>query len=160
MSEPVTNAPPPPDPKASREYPARPILAASAAVFRDGKVLLGSRRNPPAAGVFSLPGGLVETGETLQEAALRELMEETGVVAEILAFNGHAEVIQRDDDGRVKRHFVIVSFVARWVSGEGEPNEELGEVLWADEAKVASLTLTPGLLGLLSRARAFVDSSR
>ena len=65
--------------KSSRDYPDRPILCASAAVFRDGLVLLGSRRNPPYDPVFSLPGGLVETGESLEEAALREVEEETGV---------------------------------------------------------------------------------
>ena len=93
----------------NRDYPARPILAASAAVFKpDGTVLLGARRIGPYAGVFSLPGGLVETGETLEEAALRELEEETGVRGEIVAFNGWREVINREDDGRVKRHYVIV----------------------------------------------------
>ena len=61
---------------ASRDYPERPILCASAAVFRDGLVLLGSRRNPPYDNIFSLPGGLVETGETLEQAALREVEEE------------------------------------------------------------------------------------
>ena len=137
----------------SREYPARPILAASAAVFRDGKVLLGSRRNAPGAGVFSLPGGLVEPGETLEQAALRELMEETGVVAEIVAYNDHVEAIQRDDDDRVRRHFVIISFVARWISGEGEPNEELGELIWADAKTAASLNTTTGLPAILARAR-------
>ncbi len=141
----------------SREYPVRPILAASAAVFRDGKVLLGSRRNHPAAGMFSLPGGVVEIGESLQQAALRELMEETGVAAEIVAFNGHSEVIQRDDDGRVKRHFVIASFAARWVSGEGDPSDELGELIWADPASIGALQTTSGLPAIVARALAIVE---
>ncbi len=143
----------------SRDYPARPILAASAAVFRDGRVLVGARRKPPYSDVFSLPGGVVEPGETLEQAALRELMEETGVVAEIVAFNRHVEIIQNDDDLKVKRHFVIASFVARWVSGEGEPSDELGPLLWADEADLASLKTTPGLPGLLKRARELAASA-
>lgn len=141
----------------SRDYPPRPILAASAAVWRGGKVLLGARRLPPFDKVFSLPGGLVETGETLEQAAMREVEEETGVRAQIVAFNGWREVISRDDDGRVKRHYVIASFAARWLSGEGEPGEELGQVMWADEAQYSAIELTPGLAELLESARTLVD---
>ena len=145
--------------KSSRDYPDRPILCASAAVFRDGLVLLGSRRNPPYDQVFSLPGGLVETGESLEEAALREVEEETGVRGEIVAFNGWREVIHRDGEGRVQRHYVIASFAARWVSGEGEPGEELGRVIWADEAQTRALPLTQGLSELLERARGILESA-
>ncbi len=138
----------------SRDYPARPILAASAAVFRpDGRLLLGARRNPPFDKVFSLPGGLVEPGETLQQAAAREVEEETGVRAEILRFNDWREVINRDDDGRIKRHYVIASFAARWVSGDGEPSEELGKVIWADAGQIHALSLTPGLPDIIRQAR-------
>lgn len=143
--------------KPSRDYPDRPILCASAAVFRDGRVLLGSRRNPPYDQVFSLPGGLVETGETLEEAAIREVEEETGVRGEIVCFNGWREVIHRDADGRVQRHYVIASFVARWVSGEGEAGEELGRVIWATEAEARALPLTNGLPELLERARGLLE---
>ena len=137
-----------------RDYPAHPILCASAAVFRpDGRVLLGARRIPPYDQFFSLPGGLVETGETLEEAAIREVEEETGVVARIAAFNGWREVINRDDEGRVHRHYVIASFAAHWVSGEGVPGDELGRVIWADPEQTQALTLTPGLSGLLVSAR-------
>lgn len=142
--------------KISRDYPERPILCASAAVFRGGLVLLGSRRHPPYDQVFSLPGGLVETGETLEEAALREVEEETGVRSEIVTFNGWREVIRRDADSRVHRHYVIASFVARWVSGEGEAGEELGRVMWADEAQTRALPLTDGLDEFLQRARSIL----
>jgi len=137
----------------SRDYPDRPILCASAAVFRDGRVLLGARRNPPNDKMFSLPGGLVETGETLEQAALREVEEETGVVASIIAFNGWREVINHDAEGRVHRHYVIASFVARWVSGEPQPSEELGRVIWATPEEALALPLTGGLPPLLERAR-------
>ncbi|MGE3244789.1 MAG: NUDIX hydrolase [Beijerinckiaceae bacterium] len=144
----------------SRDYPARPILAASAAVFRpDGRLLLGARRLPPFDKVFSLPGGLVETGESLGEAALREVEEETGVKAEIVGFNDWREVIARDEDGRVKRHYVIASFAARWVSGEGAASEELGQVIWADQPLISTLELTGGLADIIARARAMLGFS-
>ena len=135
----------------SRSYPSRPFLAASLAVFREGEVLLASRGRAPFIDVYTLPGGLVETGETLAEAALRELFEETGVRAEILGLTGYSDVIARDDDGRVRTHFLVASFAGRWVSGEGVPGEELPVRVWADRAKAAALQLTPGLVPILDR---------
>ncbi len=141
----------------SRDYPPRPILAASAAVFRpDGTLLLGARRYPPFDKIFSLPGGLVETGESLPEAAMREVEEETGVRCDIVGFNDWREVISRDDDGRVKRHYVIASFAARWVAGDGSPSEELGQVIWADKPTIRTLDLTNGLPDIIARARSLL----
>ena len=85
-----------------RLYPTRPILAASTAVFRDGLVLIARRARAPMAGVYSLPGGAVEVGETLREAAARELVEEVGVEADILAFIDHVEPIVREGDQRAR----------------------------------------------------------
>ena len=141
----------------SRLYPQRPILAASAAVFRNGEVLLAARAVPPYDQVFSLPGGLVEPGETLEEAARRELMEETGVDAEIGPFAGHVEIIERDEDGRVKRHFVVAAFAARWIAGEGEVSAEALAIRWARPEEAGALTLTPGLPAILARAHALIS---
>jgi ADP-ribose pyrophosphatase YjhB (NUDIX family) len=140
------------EPEPSRLYPARPILAASIAVFRDGLVLLATRTKPPADRLFSLPGGLVEPGETLHEAALRELAEEVGVTAAILGFAGHVEVIDRDPDGRVKRHFVVSAFAGRWLAGEPQTGPEAGEVRFVAPADVARLPTTPGLAGIVTAA--------
>lgn len=144
----------------SRDYPARPILAASVAVFRAGRVLLAERVHPPAADCFSLPGGLVEVGETLEAAALREVFEETGVTARITGFNGHVEVIGRDAADRVERHFVVASFVGAWVSGEGEVGDEARSILWADPLALDDLALTPGLAPLLAKAAATLGLTR
>ena len=143
-----------------RLYPPRPILAASLAVFRDGKVLIASRTAPPAQALFSLPGGVVEIGETLQEAALREVMEEVGVAAEIVGFADHAEVIPRDSDGRIKRHFVITCFAGRWISGEGHTSAEAGAVLWVDPDAMGSIPTTKGLPTTLRKAKAVVEGEK
>ena len=136
----------------SRAYPSRPFLAASIAVFRDGLVLLAERAVPPAAGRFSLPGGLVEPGETLAAAALRELREETGAEAEIVGFNDHVEVIERDAGNRVAAHFVVASFVARWLSGEPAPGPEALRVAWVAPDAIDGLATTPQLGPILRRA--------
>lgn len=138
----------------ARIYPPYPLLAVSVAVFRDGRVLLATRTRPPYVGEFSLPGGLVEAGETLEEAALRELREEVQVEARIVAFNRHVESIHRDRAGRILRHYVIASFVGEWISGEGSPGPEAGEVVWALPSSLAQLKCTPYLMATVAAAQA------
>ena len=145
---------------ASRLYPDRPFLAASVAVFREDRVLLIARTAAPFAQTFTLPGGVVEAGETLEQACLRELDEETGVRARIVSFNAHAAVIERDEAQRVKRHFLIASFVAAWISGEGTTSAEAAAVLWAAPGDLDGLSLTPGLGRILAQARELVRATR
>ncbi|HZH50486.1 MAG TPA: NUDIX hydrolase [Microvirga sp.] len=135
-----------------RLYPAHPILAASVAVFRDGRVLLAARGKPPGEGLFSLPGGRVEPGETMGEAALRELQEEVGVEAKLIGLVAPVEVIEREADGRVKHHIVIAAHAARWVSGEPQTGPEAKEIRWVTERDIAALPTTPGLAGILEQA--------
>src|SRR5215472_11536410 len=92
----------------TRTYPTRPHLAVSAAIIRDGKVLIVRRARPPAHGLFTLPGGGVELGETLHEAVIREVFEETALTIEPLVLAGFREAIARDRDDKVERHFVIL----------------------------------------------------
>jgi 8-oxo-dGTP diphosphatase len=133
---------------------ARPVLAASLAVFRDGKVLLATRTSPPADRLWSLPGGKVEAGESLEDAALRELAEEVGVSARIIGFNRHVEIVGRDAGGTVTHHFVVASFVGQWLSGEPRPGPEAGEVMWADPLRLGGLPTTRELGDVLRRAAA------
>lgn len=142
---------------ASRLYPDRPFLAASVCVVREGRVLLAARGRPPLKGVFTLPGGLVETGETLADAALRELEEEVGVRAEIVGFVGPVEVIERDEEQRTKHHFVILAHAARWVAGEGQTGDEALEVRWLRPEELASVRTTAGLPAIVARAVALVS---
>jgi 8-oxo-dGTP diphosphatase len=141
-----------------RSYPARPILAVSAAIFRDGKVLIVQRARPPARGVYTLPGGGVEVGETLVEAVLREVREETALTIAPVALAGYREAIVHDGDGRVERHFVILPFAARWIAGEPVLNDELTEAMWLDPAAIAGLETTAGLAEIIASAVALLDA--
>ena len=135
-----------------RTYPDRPILAVSAVVWRAGRFLVVRRARPPAQGLFTLPGGGVEAGETLKQAVARELREETGLNVEPIDLAGHREVIVRDADGRVARHFVILAFAAQWREGDLSLNEELAEARWIDPAELAGLPTTEGLAEIVAAA--------
>jgi ADP-ribose pyrophosphatase YjhB (NUDIX family) len=135
-----------------RAYPDRPYLAVSAAVIRDGHVLIVRRARAPAHGLFTLPGGVVEAGETLFEAAAREVREETDLAIEPVALAGYREVIVRDADGGIERHFVILSFAARWLAGEPRLNAELAEARWLRPSELTGLPTTEGLADIVAAA--------
>lgn len=136
----------------ARAYPARPILAVSAAIIHEGRVLIVRRARSPANGLYTLPGGGVEAGETLHEALRREVAEETGLAIEPVALAGYREAIMRDSDARVSRHFVILPFAARLTGGALSLNEELGEANWMDPAEIGALKTTEGLAEIVASA--------
>jgi 8-oxo-dGTP diphosphatase len=136
----------------ARAYPQRPFLAVSAAIVRDGKILVVRRARAPAHGLYTLPGGVVEVGETLVEAVAREVLEETGMTIEPVALAGFREAVARDVQDRVERHFVILCFAARWQAGEPVLNEELDEARWLDPAELAGLETTAGLAEIVATA--------
>ena len=140
---------------ADRHYPPRPIVSVSIAVFRDGRVLLAKRGRDPFAGAFSLPGGVVEIGERLEDAALRELKEETGVDAQIVGFNDFLQPITRAGDD-VRSHYVIVSWVGLWRAGEARTSAEATECRWVAPGETDALRTTPGLPDLVRRAAAII----
>ena len=141
-----------------RAYPDRPYLAVSAAIIRDGRVLVARRARGPALGVWTLPGGVVEAGETLAEALAREIMEETGMTIEPVALAGHREVLVRDDGGRTSRHFVILCFASRWIAGEPSLNEELDDARWLRPAELSELRTTEGLAEIIGQAFERMDA--
>lgn len=134
----------------------RPVLAASIAVFRDGEVLLIKRAKPPAAGLYSLPGGRVERGETIAAAALRELAEETELVADMVGFIDHVEHIERDEAGHVTAHAVICAFAGHWQAGHVSPSDEVTDWLWVNPLAPPALPMTKGLPAILIHAARMV----
>ena len=119
-----------------------PQLAVSAAIFRDGKVLLVRRARLPAKGLYSLPGGRVEFGETLHAALHREVDEETALKIDIVGLAGWREVVPGNAGGG---HYLIMSFAARWIAGEPILNEELDDFRWLEPEALGDLKLTGGL---------------
>jgi ADP-ribose pyrophosphatase YjhB (NUDIX family) len=138
-----------PDPRA---YPDRPFVAVSAAIVRDGRVLLVQRARPPAYRLHTLPGGVVEVGETLLQALRREVLEETGLAIEPVGLAGYREVIVGDEAQRTSRHFIILAFAARWLGGEPVLNEELAEARWVLPAELAHYETTEGLAEIVAAA--------
>jgi len=115
----------------TREYPPRPIVGIGVAVLRPGAVLLARRGKPPNAGAWSLPGGAQELGETAEDAARRELAEETGLAVGPLLLAATVDSIHRDPDGRVRYHYTIVDFCARWNGGDPVAGGDISDVAWA-----------------------------
>ncbi|HZL31422.1 MAG TPA: NUDIX hydrolase [Pseudolabrys sp.] len=141
----------------ARRYPQRPYLAVSAAIMRDGKVLAVRRARKPALNLYTMPGGAVEIGETVHEAVMREVREETGLDIYPVALAGHREAIQRDAAGKVERHFVILCFAARWRSGEVVLNEELDDARWLKPEELSALRTTEGLAEIVAQAAALLS---
>ena len=149
------------DATANRAYPDRPYLAVSAAIIRDGRVLLVRRARAPMHGLFTLPGGVVEAGETLDQALRREVLEETALRIEPIGIAGTRDIILRDKTDRLERHFVIIAFAARLLGDDGknpeiEPeivlNEELAEARWLRPAEIERLETTEGLGEIVAAA--------
>jgi len=112
----------------------RPIAATIAAVVRDGHVLLVRRANPPDQDRWAFPGGKIDAGERLADAAARELLEETGVTAEPLHVFDAVDVFDRDDTGALGRHFILIAVLCRWVSGEPVAGDDARDARWVSLA--------------------------
>jgi ADP-ribose pyrophosphatase len=114
-------------------------------IERDGRYLLIKRAADPDKGMWSVPGGLVEVGEKVKDAAAREALEETGLRVEIVERLGVVDKIMRDDEGRVRYHFIIVQFLARIVEGEVKAMDDALEARWAEPSEFRSYELTVSL---------------
>lgn len=134
-----------------RTYPARPFLGVSAIIRHQSRVLLVQRGRAPLKGVWSFPGGLVETGETLLEAAKRELHEETGIKAFLRGPEVLHEVIRHDGAGATEHHYVLHVYVGDYDTGMARPGGDAAAVRWVNHAEARSLELTDGALELIAR---------
>jgi ADP-ribose pyrophosphatase YjhB (NUDIX family) len=140
----------PPDPPAPLQTPQ---LAVSAAIFRDGKVLLVRRARTPGMGLYSLPGGRIAFGETVAGALHREVGEETGLTIEIVGPAGWQEVMPARPGGG---HYIVMAFAARWIAGEPILNDELDAFSWVAPELPGELRLTEGLQTIIDTARRLV----
>ncbi|MDP9379586.1 MAG: NUDIX hydrolase [Chloroflexota bacterium] len=143
----------------SREYPSAPVPAVGVVVVReDGRILLARRRNAPSEGLWSVPGGRLELGETIADCARREVREECGVECEPVEVFHAVDRIHHDAEGRIRYHYIIVDILATWVSGEPVPATDASEVGWFLLDELPALQTTTGLAevarALLERAHA------
>jgi 8-oxo-dGTP diphosphatase len=134
-----------------RLYPGRPIVGVGVLIEEDGRYLLVKRAAEPDAGMWSIPGGLIEVGEKAADAAAREALEETGLTVEILGRVDVVDRVVRDADGGVRYHFVIIDFHARPLSGEMKAMDDALDAVWVTPDGFTEYELTPTLVELLKR---------
>lgn len=125
----------------SRDYPDRPIVGVGVVVLCAGDVLLIRRAKPPRVGGWSLPGGAQELGETVFEAARREVLEETGVAIDVLGLVDVVDSIHRDDAGRVRQHYALVDVFAVWRAGEPKAGSDAEDAAWIPIGEIGTLGL-------------------
>lgn len=142
--------------RAARRYPDRPVVGVLAVVLRGERALVVRRANPPMAGRWGFPGGVLELGETIAEGAMRELFEETGVEAEPAGVLTVIDSIDRDEEGRVRFHYTLVAVRGLWRAGEGIAGDDADEVAWLGRADIVGrgLPTAPALLSLIDLALA------
>jgi mutator protein MutT len=125
-------------------------------VWDGGRVLLERRGKPPALGAWSLPGGLIEIGETAEDAIRREVVEECGIEVTVGPVLGLFEPIHRDQDGRVRYHFVVVDFLAHYRSGEYRAGDDAAELCWVAPEELDRFALNPATRAMIDRALALL----
>ena len=134
-----------------REYPDAPIVAVAAVVLDGDRILLVKRAGEPGRGRWSIPGGVVKLGERLREAVVREVEEECGILVEVMDLLDVVETIVRDEEGRVRFHYVIVDFLARPLSGQLRASDDALEAAWVRLDDVPKMDITRTLGRLLEK---------
>jgi len=135
-----------------RRYPDRPYVGIGGIIVHEGRVVLVKRRFEPLAGQWSIPGGAVETGETLEACLIREMAEETGFVVEVGPVVEVLDRITHDDVGRVLYHFVLIDYLCWPVGGELRAGSDVAEAVLAEPSELAQYQLTEKALAVIERA--------
>jgi len=126
----------------NREYPDRPVVGVGGVIISDGRALLVRRGIPPLEGQWSIPGGMLESGETLLLGVRRELLEETGIEVTVLELIEVFERINLDGEGKARYHYVVLDYLCEAVRGEARAGSDVTEVAWATPAELAQFALT------------------
>ncbi len=143
-----------------RLYPERPIVGVGVVVLRGADVLLIKRAKPPVSDRWSIPGGAQEIGETVREAALREVAEETGLAVEIVGLVDVVDGITRDAEGRARYHYTLVDFAARWVAGEARAGSDAAAVRWVGRDALAAIPMWDETRRIVAAAAQMVAGAR
>ena len=136
----------------TRKYPDRPYVGIGGIIVHEGRVVLVKRRFEPLAGQWSIPGGAVETGETLEACLIREMAEETGFVVEVGPVVEVLDRITHEDDGKVLYHFVLIDYLCWPVGGELRAGSDVAEAVLAEPSELAQYQLTEKALTVIERA--------
>jgi ADP-ribose pyrophosphatase YjhB (NUDIX family) len=141
-----------------REFPDAPVVGVGAVVLDAGRVLLVRRGRPPLKGEWSIPGGALELGETLADGVRRELLEETGLIVEVVALIDVLDRIvpERADKRRIQYHYVLVDFLCKPVGGELRAGSDAAEACWVAQADLASYGLAEITMRVIDRAFAML----
>jgi len=132
-------------------YPDTPRVAVGAVVKRESKVLLVKRRDAPGQGMWAIPGGSVELGETLRQAAEREIKEETGLTIRARDPVYTFDVIERDESGKIAFHYVIVDLMADYIDGELKPDDDACDARWVSPDELEHLSVSQSTRDLLAK---------
>lgn len=137
-----------------------PRPGVSVAVFRNNEILLVQRGKLPLRGIWSLPGGHIEPGETVLAAAHRELAEETGIEANLWGVADVVDVIHRNDDGSLRVHYVLTVFYGTWLAGDAKAASDAMDARWVLPERIDELTTTDGAVRLVGKARSCLAANQ
>ena len=142
-----------------REFPEAPLVGIGAVIIEGDRVLLVKRAHPPIQGHWSIPGGVLEVGELVREAAIREAREETGLIVEPADLLGVYDRVLRNAERRVQYHYVLIDFLCRRTGGELQAADDAAEVRWFSREELPALKLAEDTLDVITKGFARQESS-